>query len=508
MGTCLEELRLWEKVKKVRQSKIMLLVVVYIALFLDYILLTVVVPIIPIFLYEKHQAESNASTSLELPPTLPSAFGIDPALESSTAVAEAGTKGSGWSNATDVPDSLPAQCARNDSFLAEENVPLGLLLASKAIVQLVVNPFVGPLTNRIGYHTPMFAGLLIIFVSTIMYAFSNTYIQLFVARALQGIGSSCSSVAGLGMLASNYTDDDERGKAIGIALGGVALGVLIGAPFGSVMYEFAGKSSPFLTLAALAFLNGGLQLWILRPTKPSPESQKGTSLFTLLRDPYILIATGCLCFANTGIAMLEQALPLWMMKTMCSPKLHLGLAFLPSAIAYLLGTNVFAILANKMGRWLCSLIGMVLLGISLILIPFATSIFMLIAPGFGAGFAIGMVDVSMVPIMGYLVDIRHVSVYGTVFAIADVALCVGFAIGPSIGGVIVKAIGFHWLMFIIGAINVCYSPLCISLRNPPVNEEKMMLLNQDKTANSYSSESFGQEIPMTGANNTEAGSTK
>lgn len=31
--------------------------------------------------------------------------------------------------------------------------------------------------------------------------------------------------------------------------------------------------------------------------------------------------------------------------------------------------------------------------------------------------------------MGYLVDLRHTSVYGNVYAIADVAFCMGFAIG-------------------------------------------------------------------------------
>lgn len=42
-----------------------------------------------------------------------------------------------------------------------------------------------------------------------------------------------------------------------------------------------------------------------------------------------------------------------------------------------------------------------------------------------------MVDSSMMPIMGYLVDLRHVSVYGSVYAIADVAFCMGYAIGKN-----------------------------------------------------------------------------
>lgn len=35
--------------------------------------------------------------------------------------------------------------------LADENVKVGLLFASKAIVQLLTNPFIGPVTNRFVY---------------------------------------------------------------------------------------------------------------------------------------------------------------------------------------------------------------------------------------------------------------------------------------------------------------------------------------------------------------------
>jgi hypothetical protein len=35
----------------------------------------------------------------------------------------------------------------------------------------------------------------------------------------------------------------------------------------------------------------------------------------------------------------------------------------------------------------------------------------------------------MMPHMGYLVDLRHVSVYGNVYAIADIAFAMGFAVG-------------------------------------------------------------------------------
>ncbi|XP_054252563.1 chromaffin granule amine transporter, partial [Indicator indicator] len=504
-----------------RASRRLVLVVVFVALLLDNMLLTVVVPIVPTFLYTTEYKGINTSaapaqTELAPPASRAPPFSFVFSYFDNTTVPISGSMSTvGLGNRTESsppaepPTSSPpsaSSCLEGEEFLAEENVRVGLLFASKALVQLVVNPAVGHLTNRIGYHIPMFVGFTIMFLSTLMFAFSGTYTLLFIARALQGIGSSFSSVAGLGMLASVYTDDLQRGSAMGIALGGLALGVLIGAPFGSVMYELVGKSSPFLVLAFLSLLDGALQLCILQPSKISPESSKGTPVSTLLRDPYILIAAGALCFSNMGVAMLEPTLPIWMMQTMCSPQWQLGMAFLPASISYLIGTNLFGILANKMGRWLCSLIGMAVVGISLLCVPLAKTISGLIGPNAGLGFAIGMVDSSMMPIMGYLVDLRHTSVYGNVYAIADVAFCMGFAIGPSTGGAVVRAVGFPWLMISIGVLNIAYAPLCWYLRSPPAKEEKIAILSQEcpLQTKSYSTHKTLPDLPLSGGSDVEA----
>ncbi|NP_777078.1 synaptic vesicular amine transporter [Bos taurus] len=484
----LSELALLRRLQESRHSRKLILFIVFLALLLDNMLLTVVVPIIPSYLYSIEHEKDALEIQTAKPGLTASAPGsfqnIFSYYDNSTMVTGNSTdhlQGALVHEATTQhmatnSSSASSDCPSEDKDLLNENVQVGLLFASKATVQLLTNPFIGLLTNRIGYPIPMFTGFCIMFISTVMFAFSRTYAFLLIARSLQGIGSSCSSVAGMGMLASVYTDDEERGNAMGIALGGLAMGVLVGPPFGSVLYEFVGKTAPFLVLAALVLLDGAIQLFVLQPSRVQPESQKGTPLTTLLRDPYILIAAGSICFANMGIAMLEPALPIWMMETMCSHKWQLGVAFLPASVSYLIGTNVFGILAHKMGRWLCALLGMIIVGMSILCIPLAKNIYGLIAPNFGVGFAIGMVDSSMMPIMGYLVDLRHVSVYGSVYAIADVAFCMGYAIGPSAGGAIAKAIGFPWLMTIIGIIDILFAPLCFFLRSPPAKEEKMAIL--------------------------------
>ncbi len=43
---------------------------------------------------------------------------------------------------------MEAEKRRKHKELVEENVEVGVMFASKAVVQLITNPFVGPLTNR------------------------------------------------------------------------------------------------------------------------------------------------------------------------------------------------------------------------------------------------------------------------------------------------------------------------------------------------------------------------
>merc|ERR1712233_52465 len=95
-----------------------------------------------------------------------------------------------------------------------------------------------------------------------------------------------------------------------------------------------------------------------------------------------------------------------------------------------------------MGRWRAAKYVLMLIGTFLAMIPFATEPGELMLPMAGLGFAIGMVDSSMMPELGNIVDTRHSAVYGGVYAIGDVAFCVGFAIGPTISGTLMMNLGF------------------------------------------------------------------
>uniref|UniRef100_A0A8C4R9F3 Major facilitator superfamily (MFS) profile domain-containing protein n=1 Tax=Eptatretus burgeri TaxID=7764 RepID=A0A8C4R9F3_EPTBU len=501
------------KTSSEKPSKKTALLIVFLALFLDNILLTVVVPIIPSFLFaeEMHanvtlqtsEQETSIQSSNSLTSNPLSKFGsqIFSYYNNSFILVEnmEFDNFQGLQNSSKTEDRDTNLCKlEGNKFLLNENFKVGLLFASKPFVQLLVNPIIGFLTNRIGNGIPLFVGFIVMFVSTLVFAFAENYAVLFFARAVQGIGSACSSVAGLTLLASLYQDDKERGVAMSIALSGLALGVLVGPPFGSVLYEFFGKPTPFLILASFILLGGALQLFIMKKPKVVAETQKGTPWLTLLKDPYILIAAGVLCFGSIAIGVTEAIIPIWMMRTMCSRDWELGVSLLPGSISYLIGTNLFGVVANKMGRWLCSMTGLILCGAACISIPYATNLYTMIPSTFIIGISLGMIDCSMVPLMGHLVDLRHVSVYGGVYAIADVAFSFGFAVGPLAGGALVQSLGiggFFWTMTAIGIVNMVYAPFCFFLRNPPAREEKQAILDKEHSSErSYSATGNSNEV--------------
>lgn len=111
------------------------------------------VPIIPSYLYtvddEASTALRNHSVSSQSPSgtfqTIVSLY--DNTTRLTNLVPQVSTPGVTLPP-TPTPASNASDCPRADKQLLNENVKVGLLFASKATVQLITNPFIGPLTNK------------------------------------------------------------------------------------------------------------------------------------------------------------------------------------------------------------------------------------------------------------------------------------------------------------------------------------------------------------------------
>ena len=239
----------------------LVLIIVCIALLLDNMLYMVIVPIIPVFI------KNPDSPPLHLEGDW---YFYEPKNAKEEWLRAEQVK---ERNLTDSPYLTPFSPNMIDTLLEytarmrSDDKSIGWLFASKAIVQLFVSPFAGPIIDRLGYERPLIVGLSVLFVSTSIFAFGTSYTVLFLARSLQGVGSAFADTAGLAMIADRFKEARERSRAQGIALAFISFGCLFAPPFGGFLYEFAGKAVPFLALSFIALVDGSMLLLIMQPVE-------------------------------------------------------------------------------------------------------------------------------------------------------------------------------------------------------------------------------------------------
>ncbi|KAK4474718.1 hypothetical protein MN116_001844 [Schistosoma mekongi] len=437
------------KINEPNSQRRMVLFVVCIALLLDNMLYMVIVPIIPDYLQNLRAMDTRQIY---------------------------------WINATYTKQLKDENFIFNKSdgeyklkwLVHQSETKIGTLFAFKAIIQLLCNPISGTVIDRIGYDVPMMFGLCIIFLSTSVFAFGSSYGLMFIARGLQGMGSAFADTAGLAMIADRYTNEYERTKALGIALAFISFGSLVAPPFGGIVYQYFGKELPFITLAFIALFDGCLLLIIMQPVriertvlKTQGNLPKGTPIHRLLMDPYIAICAGCLTVANVSLAFLEPTISNWMSKSMKATNAQEGLVWLPAFLPHLAGVITTIKLADKYPskQWLMAAVGLAIEGGSCFLIPFCTNFIALMIPISILCYGIALVDTAILPTMGFLVDTRHVSVYGSVYAIADISYSLAYALGPIVAGGLVDTIKFIGLNIVMTLITLGYVPVMYLLRN-------------------------------------------
>lgn len=453
----------WEKLQEPQNQRKLILVIVSIALLLDNMLYMVIVPIIPDYLrYIGAWGDEPYNASIKAPR---SHHGQDQAT--------------------------------------------GILFASKAIVQLMVNPFSGALIDRIGYDLPMMIGLCIMFLSTAVFACGRSYGILFFARSLQGVGSAFADTSGLAMIADRFTEESERSKALGIALAFISFGCLVAPPFGGALYQFAGKEVPFLILAFVSLLDGFMLLLVMKPFKESIRDKRDLNgpptvpIWRLFMDPYIAVCSGALMMSNVALAFLEPTISLWMEDNLTTDNWKIGMIWLPAFFPHVLGVVITVKMAKQYPQyqWLMAAGGLALEGLCCFIIPFSTSYQMLMIPICGICFGIALIDTALLPTLGYLVDVRYVSVYGSIYAIADISYSLAYAVGPIIAGGVVEAIGFTALNFGIAFSNLLYAPVLMYLRHiydfKPFENEANILMS-DPPDKKYQTYTMQDQQPVQG----------
>lgn len=153
---------------------------------------------------------------------------------------------------------------------------------------------------------------------------------------------------------------------MGRILGSVAMGVLLGYPFGGFLYDFASKSAPFYVIAVLLLIDFGLQLYFMDFNQQTEIGIGGEtcSWWPLLSDQLVGLIICAIWISTSAMAILEPCLPIWLIENLHPKKWQLGTVFIPDSLGYFIGTNFLASFAYRVGQVRIAVASLLLVGAS------------------------------------------------------------------------------------------------------------------------------------------------
>ncbi len=176
---------------------------------------------------------------------------------------------------------------------------LGLMTMAFALAQFVVAPFLGNLADRIGRRPIVLFSLAAFGVANIGYLLVSSSIGYIVIRGLAGGLTAGLFPAAMGIVA-DIVSEKERGKWVGMVLGGYGIGFIFGPVMGGLLYDNWGFVAPFTTSALMAGIALVLATVMVPETRPvavrqqqakQEESQPKESLWKSLPKPLYIFST-------------------------------------------------------------------------------------------------------------------------------------------------------------------------------------------------------------------------
>ncbi len=156
-------------------------------------------------------------------------------------------------------------------------VSLSYLLAAA----MFLVPF-GKIADIYGRKRIFKYGIIIDIVASVLIAFSFNEAELIILRIIQGMGAAMIFGTSIAILTSMYPPG-ERGKALGITVAGVYLGLSLGPVIGGLLTQYFGWRAIFLSYVPLEFIIIVLTFWKLHGEWADAKGEKldvvGTAIY-------------------------------------------------------------------------------------------------------------------------------------------------------------------------------------------------------------------------------------
>jgi MFS family permease len=346
---------------------------------------------------------------------------------------------------------LPLYVARlpSPAFPVPESVRVGVLIALYGIVNAVLQPFMGALSDRFGRRKPLIqGGLILMGIGTFGFSLASHFTDLLILRSLQGLGVALTIPAALALMAT-ATTRQTRGGSMGFYTAMRMVGFAIGPLLGGLLLDNYGFNLSFYVGAA--FIIAGVlmvQFWVNDPPVRTRGEKPGP--FRIIdRD---LLSAGILGGAFATFVMASDFSMISALETQINTRLNqtafaFGVAFSALIISRLVFQIPLGRLSDRIGRKPLIIAGLILMAPATLFLGLVGTTFQFTGVRVAQGLASAAIAA---PAFALGADLSSSGGEGRQMSIITMGFGLGIALGPLLAGVL--AVSDFVLPFIVGGI--------------------------------------------------------
>lgn len=339
---------------------------------------------------------------------------------------------------------------------------IGGFFSAFALTPVIVRPFLGRMLDRWGRRPFLLLGLAGYCIAMLVFSLADTVLLLTAARLIQGFGQAFLWLSLFTMIA-DISQQTGRGHNFGFLDEAANRGGLIGTTLGmTIFFTLTGLgmsiSRSWMVLFLAYLLPSTLALWIgWRNTAETKPAIGDTHIHTKPISQQLLLLMGIVLITGASSAMVWPLLMVFLQDHLMAGPAMLALAYFPAALLNSFLPSRLGVLADRYGRRRMMSLGLLIGGITSIILPSLKSVILLAV--LWAVETIGYCA-AMPAERAFVADIAGEDVRGTSYGLYTFAYFLGAFIGPVGGGWLYDNINqaspfyFNALVLIIGSLMV------------------------------------------------------
>jgi MFS family permease len=325
---------------------------------------------------------------------------------------------------------------------------IGLIAALSPLAGVVLSFPIGMMADRIGPKKLLVLSGIIFVSAPLMYLFINDPLYLIPIRFFHGLATAILGPVAALMIFETYKK--QKGEKIGIYSSATLVGRAIAPLIGGFILSYFVLSANLISYRLVyvtAFLAAIPVLFLILMIKDIPPSEKKKTSISedfsnsirLFFSDRRLVSTSLVELASYfAYGVFETYLPLYMISN-SFPAYQIGIVFAIQILAIALFKPLFGKLSDRIDRRGQILLGIIIVGFSMLAVPLFSSFAALAA--IGVLFSLGL-SLSTVSTGAYIADICKEKELGASMGALSSIMDIGQSAGPFVTGMIITYYGF------------------------------------------------------------------